>query len=153
MDAGETGRACTACCQTRTNFSFGAGEWASLSPAGIYSSPFVAFLPSHPQISSVPGLEGIGIPKYAKLKDCCFPKCHYSFYKQQRGKRILWSANMYFILFPSQFLYLPKINIVLIQTSLTRMTIWVHWSPASFASKTFIQFLFAYFCMTENIHL
>lgn len=153
MDAGGTSRACTACCQTRTNSSFGAGEWVSFSPAGICSSPFVAFLPSHSQISSILCLEGIGTPKYAKLKDCCFPKCHSSFYKQQKGKRILWSANTYCILFPSQFLCLPKINIVLIQTLLTHMTVWVHWSPASFASKTFIQFLFAYFYMTENIHL
>lgn len=73
-DAGGTSMACTACCQTKPNSPFGSGEWASFSSAGIYPSPFLAFSPSHPHNSSIPGVEGIGAPKYAKLKDCYFPE-------------------------------------------------------------------------------
>lgn len=142
---------CTACCQTKTSSYFGCGKWASLSSAGIYPSPFLAFPLFRPQNSSVPGLEGIGEAKYAKLKDCCFSEC-YSSTSSREGKQI-YEEQTCFILFPSQFLYLPKINITLIQALLTHITVWVHWSPASFANNSFIQFLFACFCMTENIHL
>lgn len=78
VDAGRKGTACSACCQTKTSSSFGPGDWVLFSPPGIWPSPFVALPPSQPHSSSVPGLEGTGAQKYAELKDCSFPKCHYS---------------------------------------------------------------------------
>lgn len=92
VDAGGKGTACTTCCQTKPNSSFGPGEWVSLSPAGIYPSPFVAFPLSHPQNSSIPDLEGIGAPKYAELNDCCYPECHSS--TSGRGGKEFYDAKI-----------------------------------------------------------